>query len=334
METQTMRLPKHFIDLHLHLDGAITLPIAKRLAQLQNQTLPASSDEKLAQLLCIPKSCEDLNEYLKRFDLPISLLQTKESISEAVFLVSEQLRRENVIYAELRFAPQSFTAGGLTQREVIEAALDGLARTSFCGNLILCAMRVTGLEKANEETLRLTKEYLVTHGGVVAFDIAGAEGLFPTSDYRELFALAAKLDVPFTIHAGEAAGSDSVRCAIEMGARRIGHGIRSFEDETLIELLKERQIPLEICPTSNRQTHVVADMRDYPLADFVKKNLCVTINTDNPAISSTTIAEEFAYAQMLGITFEQEQQMLLAAVDAAFTDEVTKQQLKQQLKQQ
>ncbi len=329
-----MRLPKHFIDLHLHLDGAITLPIAKRLAQLQNQMLPASSDEELAQLLSIPKSCKDLNEYLKRFDLPISLLQTKESISEAVFLVSEQLRRENVIYAELRFAPQSFTACGLTQREVIEAALDGLARTSFCGNLILCAMRGLGRETANEETVRLAKEYLVTHGGVVAFDIAGAEGLFPTSDYRDLFALAAKLDVPFTIHVGEAAGADSVRCAIEMGARRIGHGIRSFEDETLIELLQKRQIPLEICPTSNRQTHAVADMRNYPLADFVKKGLCVTINTDNPAISSTTIAEEFAYAQTLGITFEQEQRMLLSAVDAAFTDEATKQRLKQLLKGQ
>lgn len=334
METQAMRLPKHFIDLHLHLDGAITLPIAKRLAQLQNQTLPASSDEELAQLLSIPKNCEDLNEYLKRFDLPISLLQTKESISEAVFLVSEQLRRENVIYAELRFAPQSFTAGGLTQREVVEAALAGLARTSFCGNLILCAMRGPGREAANEETLRLTKEYLVTHGGVVAFDIAGAEGLFPTSDYRDLFTLAAKLDVPFTIHAGEAVGADSVRCAIEMGARRIGHGVRSFEDEALLELLRARQIPLEICPTSNRQTHAVADMRDYPLADFVKKGLCVTINTDNPAISSTTIAEEFAYAQTLGVTFEQEQRMLLSAADAAFTDEATKQQLKQLLKEQ
>ena len=329
-----MRLPKHFIDLHLHLDGAITLPIAKRLAQLQNQTLPASSDEELAQLLSIPKSCEDLNEYLKRFDLPISLLQTKESISEAVFLVSEQLRRENVIYAELRFAPQSFMAGGLAQREVIEAALAGLARTSFCGNLILCAMRGPGREAANEETLRLTKEYLVTHGGVVAFDIAGAEGLFPTSDYRELFALAAKLDVPFTLHAGEAAGADSIRCAIEMGARRIGHGIRSFEDEALIELLRARQIPLEICPTSNRQTHAVEDMRDYPLADFVKKGLCVTINTDNPAISSTTIAEEFVYAQTLGVPFEQEQSMLLSAADAAFTDEATKQRLKQLLKEQ
>ena len=329
-----MRLPKHFIDLHLHLDGAITLPIAKRLAQLQNQTLSASSDEELAQLLSIPKSCEDLNEYLKRFDLPISLLQTKESISEAVFLVSEQLRRENVIYAELRFAPQSFTAGGLTQREAVEAALEGLARTSFCGNLILCAMRGLGREAANVETLRLTKEYLVTHGGVVAFDIAGAEGLFPTSDYRELFALAVELDVPFTLHAGEAAGADSVRCAIEMGARRIGHGIRSFEDETLIELLQKRQIPLEVCPTSNRQTHAVADMRDYPLADLVRKGLCVTINTDNPAISGTTIAEEFAYAQTLGVPFEQEQHMLLSAVDAAFTDEATKQRLRQLLKEQ
>jgi len=135
----------------------------------------------------------------------------------------------------------------------------------------------------------------------------------------------------FTLHAGEAAGADSVRCAIEMGARRIGHGVRAFEDDALLSLLKENQIPLELCPTSNRQTKVVSDMKTYPLSDFVKRELAVTLNTDNPAISSTTIANEFAYAQSLGITLAQEEKMLLTAVDAAFTDKATKDKLKQLL---
>ena len=331
MTTKKITLPTHFIDLHLHLDGAITLDIAKVLAKLQNQTLPASSDAELSKLLSIPPDCEDLNEYLRRFDLPISLLQTKESISEAFYLVQEKLIAQNVIYAELRFAPQSFMQRGLSQREVVEAALDGLSRSNLSSSIILCCMRGPRREKANLETVQLAKEYLTTQDGITALDLAGAEGLFATSDYRELFALASKLDVPFTLHAGEAAGADSVRCAIEMGARRIGHGVRAFEDDALLSLLKENQIPLELCPTSNRQTKVVSDMKTYPLSDFVKRELAVTLNTDNPAISSTTIANEFAYAQSLGITLAQEEKMLLTAVDAAFTDKATKDKLKQLL---
>ena len=268
---------------------------------------------------------------MRRFDLPISLLQTKESISEAFYLVQEKLIAQNVIYAELRFAPQSFMQRGLNQREVVEAALDGLSRSNLSSSIILCCMRGPRREKANLETVQLAKEYLTTQDGITALDLAGAEGLFATSDYRELFALASKLDVPFTLHAGEAAGADSVRCAIEMGARRIGHGVRAFEDDALLSLLKENQIPLELCPTSNRQTNVVSDMKSYPLSDFVRRGLAVTLNTDNPAISSTTIANEFAYAQSLGITLAQEEKMLLTAVDAAFTDKATKDKLKQLL---
>ena len=316
MSTKKITLPTHFIDLHLHLDGAITLDIAKVLAKLQNQTLPSSSDAELSKLLSIPPDCEDLNEYLRRFDLPISLLQTKESISEAFYLVQEKLIAQNVIYAELRFAPQSFMQRGLSQREVVEAALDGLSRSNLSSSIILCCMRGPRREKANLETVQLAKDYLTTQDGITALDLAGAEGLFATSD---------------TLHAGEAAGADSVRCAIEMGARRIGHGVRAFEDDALLSLLKENQIPLELCPTSNRQTNVVSDMKSYPLSDFVRRGLAVTLNTDNPAISSTTIANEFAYAQSLGITLAQEEKMLLTAVDAAFTDEATKGKLKKLL---
>ena len=225
MSTKKITLPTYFIDLHLHLDGAITLDIAKVLAKLQNQTLPSSSDAELSKLLSIPPDCEDLNEYLRRFDLPISLLQTKESISEAFYLVQEKLIAQNVIYAELRFAPQSFMQRGLSQRKVIEAALDGLSRSHLSSNIILCCMRGLEREKANLETVQLAKEYLTTHDGITALDLAGAEGLFATSDYRELFSLASKLNVPFTLHAGEAAGADSVPVFVShTDFQRVGPG--------------------------------------------------------------------------------------------------------------
>lgn len=323
--------PPSYIDLHLHLDGAITPDIAKVLASIQRQTLP-SSDEELARLLSVPRSCENLNEYLACFDLPISLLQTSESICEAVFLVQESLRMQHVIYTELRFAPQSFCQKGLSQRQAVEAALRGLERSSLCCNLILCCMRGPGREAANMETVRLAGEYLVRHGGIVALDLAGAEGLFPTEEYRPLFELAAHRDIPFTLHAGEAAGADSVLCAIEMGARRIGHGVRAMEDPAVTDLLLRRQIPVEMCPTSNRQTKVLSDWSTYPLQSFLKQGLKVTLNTDNPAISGTTLSQEFTYArEALGLTDMQQQVLLKNACEAAFTDETTRSWLKSQI---
>lgn len=324
--------PHVYIDLHLHLDGAVTPDIARVLASIQHQTLPASSDEELEQLLSVPRSCEDLNEYLNCFALPISLLQTSESICEAVFLVQEALRKQRVIYAELRFAPQSFCQKGLSQRQAVEAALRGLERSPLCCNLILCCMRGPGRETANLETVRLAGEYLVRHGGIVALDLAGAEGLFPTKEYRSLFELAARRDIPFTLHAGEAAGADSVRCAVEMGARRIGHGVRSMEDPAVTELLFRHRIPLEMCPTSNRQTKAISDWSTYPLKSFLEQGLKVTLNTDNPAISRTTVSQEFTYArEYLGITASQQQILLKNACDAAFTDGATRNRLKCQL---
>lgn len=317
------------LDLHLHLDGAITVEIAKQLAAIQGISLPADSDQKLFQLLSVPAGCRDLNEFLSRFDLPISLLQTQESICEAVYLVQEMIRRQHLIYAELRFAPQSFTQRGLSQRQAVEAALKGLERSPLCCNLILCCMRGPGREADNEETVRLAGEFLVKQGGVVALDLAGAEGLYPTSDYRELFLIAQRKGIPYTIHAGEAAGPESVRCAVEMGASRIGHGVRAIEDHKVTELLRRSAIPLELCPTSNRHTNAIADMSRYPLRRFLEQGLKVTLNTDDMGISNITLPQEFAGVQKsFGITAAQKQTLLLNAADAAFTDEATRQWLK------
>jgi len=321
-----------YIDLHLHLDGAVTVEIAKQLAELQNIKLPASDDEELRRLLTVPADCESLNDFLECFNLPLSLMQTPEGLSEAVRLVAENVKSQGVIYAEIRFAPQLHTERGMTQEDAIRAALDGIKKTGLEVNLILCLMRGEGNEAMNEETLRLAKKYLVADGGVTAIDIAGAEALYPTSNYREIFAVAKEAGIPFTIHAGEADGAESVRLAIEFGATRIGHGVRIYEDPEVMKLVKEKGVTLEMCPTSNRQTHAIEDMSKYPLIDYMNQGIKVTLNTDDMGIEGITLSDEYRYMeQAFHLTPEQERTLLRNAIDAAFTTEEVKASLRAEL---
>ncbi len=344
-----------YVDLHLHLDGAITVDIAKKLAEMQGITLPGANDDELRKKLQVSPECTDLNEFLECFALPCSLLQTKEALAEAVRLVLEDCKKQGVVYVEIRYAPQLHTEQGMSQEDAIRAALEGLKLASAKGNdhnpgdesseaadgehagmiranLILCLMRGEGNEAANEETLSLAKKYLVEDGGVVAIDIAGAEGLFPTKNYRDIFTKAKEMGVPFTIHAGEADGAESVRDALDFGAVRIGHGVRSCEDESVVSDIIQKEIPLEMCPTSNRQTHAVEDMSKYPIIDYLNKGVCVTVNTDDPAIEGTTIEKEFEYLrETFGLTDEQQKKILENSVEAAFTTDQVKDELRAKL---
>lgn len=323
------------IDLHCHLDGSITLDIAKKLAALQNIELPAKSDDALLKKLSVPEDCESLNDFLQCFGLPLRLLQTKEGITEAVRLVQENCKEQGIIYLEIRFAPQLHQINGLTQEEVILAALEGLKKSDLHTNLILCCMRSDHNKEENLETVQLAKKYLVKDEGVVAVDLAGAEGLFKTADFEEEFTLAKNNGVPFTIHAGEADGPESVWTALKFGAARIGHGVRIYEDEKLLEYVIKNQIPLEMCPNSNRQTKAVADMSTYPLRKYLEAGVKVTINTDDMAICRTSLNHEFNYIKELcGITEAEKKQLLLNAVDAAFCSEEFKIKLKEILEEQ
>ena len=323
------------IDLHLHLDGAITVPIAKKLAHLQGIELPSKDEEELKALVQVPADCPDLNAFLQCFELPVSLMQSPEGLEEAVRLVLADCEQQGVVYAELRFAPQLHGRQGMTQEDAVRAALSGLQKVNresegkIHANLILCLMRGEGNEAGNEETLRLAKQYLVPDDGVVAIDLAGAEALFPTENYRDIFRKAKEAGVPFTIHAGEAAGADSVRLAVEYGAARIGHGVRSEEDPEVVALLAEKKIPLEMCPTSNRQTHAVDDLSQYPLIRYLEAGIPVTVNTDDPAIEGTTLPEEYACLESaIGMKEEQKKQVLKNAIEAAFTTEEKKAKLR------
>lgn len=315
-----------FIELHAHLDGCIDLKLAKELAKISRTSLPSNDDKILSDILTVSRNCRDLNDFLKCFELPLSLLQTKDAISHAVYSISESMRNKNVVYSELRFAPQLHTKNGLSQEEVVRAALEGVKKCNIPVNLILCLMRSDNNEKENYETLNTAKKYITSCGGVVALDLAGAEALYPTVNFKELFLTAKKDNIPFTIHAGEAAGDESVKAAIEFGAKRIGHGVRISRQTA--KLIKNKDIALEMCPTSNVLTRAVHEIEKHPVLDFLNMGLKVTVNTDDPAIENTTIKNEFESLVSFGLSDGDAEKLYYNAADSAFTTHGMKEHLK------
>ena len=284
-----MKLKGVLIDLHIHLDGSLSIPIIKCLARLNNVSLP--NDETLKTILSVSDDCNDLNEYLKKFHLPISLLQTKESLKLASKMLCDELKNQGLMYAEIRFAPQLHTQQGLSQTEVVEAVLDGIRLSDFHANLILCCMRGNKNFRENSETLNLTKRFL--NNGVCAIDLAGAEGLYKTNKFNIIFEKASRQGLPITIHCGEADGPSSISSAIAWHPKRLGHGIRILEDLTLTRIISERDVFFELCPTSNINTKVVSSYGDFPIRKMLKHGLRVTINTDNLTVSNTSLEKEF-----------------------------------------
>lgn len=310
------------IDLHLHLDGSLSPKSVKELAAMQNIPLPENEDELLS-MLRIEDDCRNLNEYLEKFAFPISLLQTKKAISRAVYNLCKELKAQGLRYAEIRFAPQFHQKNGLTQEQVVKAAIRGKKHSRFRSNLILCCMRGDDNHKANLETVRVAKKFLGK--GICAIDIAGAEALFPTRNFEDIFALARKLHVPYTIHAGEADGPESIYSALSFGAKRIGHGVRCIEDSRLMKKLAEEGTVLELCPTSNLHTNTFETIRDFPLRKLIEAGIKVTINTDNMTISGTTMESEMQkLIDTFSLTEEELNVIVQNAVNASFADEMTK----------
>lgn len=300
------RMMGKYIDLHLHLDGSLPAETVLKLAQRGHVELPADTPEGLRPYLTAEIGCGSLNEYLKCFGLPLAVLQTAENLETAAYDLGCVLSRRGLCYGEIRFAPQLHRQKGLAQEEAVEAVLAGLERVGRQIRLraVLCCMRGNGLLKENLKTVRTASRYLGK--GVAAVDLAGAEALYPTGDYEEEFRYARTLGVPFTIHAGEADGAESIWKALEFGAARIGHGVRAAGDEKLMEELARRGCVLEMCPSSNLQTKAVESLSEYPLREYLKRGIKVTVNSDNMTVSDTWVGKEFALlSQEYGLTEEE-----------------------------
>ena len=324
-------LTEHFglIDLHLHLDGSLSLESVRDLARMQNIEVEAD-DEKLLKLLQAGPDCKDLNEYLEKFAFPCSLLQKPEAITRSVENLRRELKEQGLLYAEIRFAPQLHLLQGLTQRQVVQAAVDGLKAEGVKANLILCCMRGDRNREENLETVRLTAEFLGK--GVCAADLAGAEALFATETFEDVFALARELNIPYTIHAGEAAGPESVYKALEFGAKRLGHGVRSAEDAALLKQLAKDGITLELCPTSNLNTNIFNTIEEYPLLSLMEAGVRITINTDNIMVSGVSLQSEWEkVVNAFHLTRAQILQLQKNSAEAVFADDTVKQWLLEQI---
>ena len=319
------------IELHIHLEGSVRPQTLLELAREQGAYIPTYDVEALERYLRVPNCCTDLSEYLKRFDLAFTVLQEKKAIRRAVYELVRDLDAQGVLYAEIRMTPQYHTLRGLSQAQVVEAAIAGIRRgvedsQRIRANLVLCTVRGAD-EKDNFATIVEAIQYL--RRGVAGMDLVGDEERFPTDMYVEQFKVLNQEGIPFCVHAGEKAGPDSIRLAINNGALRIGHGIHAIDSPDLVELIKERRIALEICPTSNIQTGVVADIKNHPIRQYYDAGVRVAICTDDMVVCDTTLCKEYGLLHnTFGWTDEDFKKMNEYAIDAAFLPSMEKERLR------
>ena len=315
-------MPK--VELHLHLDGSLNTK--------DIQTKYGLTNEQIKDKMIADEKCKDLNDYLKKFDYPISIMQTKDSIQNIVIALLTYLKSQNVIYVEIRFAPQFHTRRGLTQDEVVNFVVNAAKKVDIKCNFILCLMRGENNNNENYETVRVAKKYLGR--GVCAVDLAGAEAIFKTKEYEEILEYVKEEEIPFTIHAGEADGPESIKSAISFGTKRIGHGVRAIEDEGLVEKIIKKGITLEVCPTSNIQTCICNDYASHPIVKLYKAGVKTTINTDNMTVSNTTLEKEYtSLIESTDLKYEDLVEMNINSVNAAFITAEEKNVLINKIKQ-
>jgi len=309
-------LPK--IELHVHLDTSLRPQTAGELAAAQGVRLP---NDLNAALIC-PEVCDDLADYLTRVDSALDVLQTAPALERAAYELVEDMARENVVYAEIRYAPQLCVRRGLSMQQVIDAVAVGLhrARQDFgvqTGQLI-CCLRHDPSALSHE-----VAQYAIANwrpGKVVGLDLASDEAAHAGFPHRTAFRLALGVGMPRTVHAGEAAGADSIREAITLlHAQRLGHGVHLEEDPALFIPVRERHIALEMCPTSNVQTRAVPSLAQHPIDRYLRLGLPVTVNTDGRTTSNTSLTQEYwKLRQQFGWGLQEMQRTMLTAADAAF----------------
>lgn len=315
---QLRRLPK--AELHCHLDGSLRPATLLELAREHSVHVPAESPDALATYMHADDA-RHLEDYLERFALTISVMQTEAAIERIAYELCEDAVADGIWYLEVRNAPLLNTRSGLSVEGALDAALRGFHRAEkelgIVVRFIVCALR--NLDPAvSLEMAHLAVAF--RDRGVVAFDLAGPEAGNPAAAHAAAFALAREHDLAVTVHAGEGDGGSSVRQAVHAcGAHRIGHGTRMFEDESLAKFVTDRRIPLEICLTSNVQTQAVASYESHPLRAYFERGTVVTLNTDNRLMSATTLTDEFWYASRhLGFTWDELCAVAIAGFESAF----------------
>lgn len=304
-----LQLPK--VSLHDHLDGGLRPSTMLELADSIGHTLPASDAEVLRRWFSESANSGDLVRYLETFSHTVAVMQSEDNLRRvAKEWVLDQVA-DGVFYAEARWAPEQHLEGGLELDAVVEAVQDGLeagvSEAAAEGKYIRVGQLITAMRQA-DNSLAIA-ELAIRHrekgadSGVVGFDIAGPENGFPPSAHLSAFNALHQAYVPVTIHAGEAAGKESIHEAVTIcHAQRLGHGARIVEDMDIVDgqgqlgslaaWVLDQQIPLELCPSSNLQTDIGGTIASHPITGLKDLGFAVTINPDNRLMSGTSVSRE------------------------------------------
>ena len=330
---QIKRVPKAL--LHDHLDGGLRPETIIEIAQqIGYKKLPTDDPKQLADWFEESCNSHSLVRYLETFSHTIAVMQSKEAIIRVSRECAIDLARDGVVYAEVRGAPELFTEQGLTLDQVIEATLEGykqgIAEAAREGNKIRVESLLCGMRQNNRSQEAAAAVVKYRNKGVVGFDIAGPEDGFPPTNQLETFEYLRKENAHFTIHAGEAYGLPSIWEAIQIcGAERLGHGVRIIDDidfsgdkprlGPLASYVRDRRIPLELCPTSNLQTGAAKTYSEHPIGMLAKLRFRVTLNTDNRLMSRTSMSNEMSECvKSFGWKFADLQRVTVNALKSSF----------------
>ena len=312
------RLPK--AELHVHLDGSLRPETMVELARKAKVVLPSYDPEPLRRFMLVDDAA-NLQDYLDRFDLTIPLLQTPDSVERVAYEMVEDAARDNVRYIEVRYCPHLSQRQGMTLEEVMQAELRGLGRGEsdfgVVARVINCSLRhyepAVSVEIAECSVAFRDR-------GVVAFDLAGGEAGRPPGNHREAFDVAARGLLGVTVHAGEAAGAQSISDAVHLcHANRIGHGTRLHESPSLQAYIRDRQILIEANITSNVQTRAVPRASEHPVRGYFDAGLNVTLCTDGWLMAGVSLSDEYWLAHTeLGFSREEIDRLILNGFESAF----------------
>ncbi|RLC90153.1 MAG: adenosine deaminase [Chloroflexi bacterium] len=310
------------VDLHRHLEGSLRLQTLAEIAQEHGIDLPSYDIEYLRPFVTVTDDEPDFHRFLQKFQLLRRFYTTQAAIERVAYEAVADAAADNVKYLELRFNPVALArAQGFSLDEVTTWVCAAVARAQrdfgVRTNLILQIGRDEDLDTAS-----YIADVALAHRseGVVGLDLAGDEARYPARCFAAVFQRVRQEGLGVTVHAGEVGGAENVREAVELlGAQRIGHGVRAIENSEVVQLLRDCGVTLEVCPTSNLQTGVVRRFWQHPLPDMLALNLRVTINTDDPSISDTTLTDEYLTVTLaMGVTLEQIKRTIVTAAESSF----------------
>ncbi|HEO2209462.1 TPA: adenosine deaminase [Streptococcus agalactiae] len=321
-------------ELHCHLDGSLSLPAIRKLANMADIILP-SSDKELRKYVIAPAQTESLVDYLKTFEFIRPLLQTKEALRFAAYDVARQAALENVIYIEIRFAPEFSMDKGLTASDTVLAVLEGLADAQKEFNIVARAL-VCGMRQSSHKTTKDIIKHIVDLApkGLVGFDFAGDEFSYPTDSLVDLIQEVKRSGYPMTLHAGECGCAKHIADSLNLGIKRMGHVTALTGQRDLIKRFVEEDAVAEMCLTSNLQTKAASSIQSFPYQELYDAGGKITINTDNRTVSDTNLTKEYSlFVTYFGTKIEDFLVFNQNAVKASFTSDSEKDTLLHKLQE-